>query len=614
MTNYDPPTTYKHTDTSDEIDLGKIFDALKRQWLPLLILPVAVGVSAYLNSARQPPVYTATSKLMAAPLDTSNKALMGSGASATQLPQGVVTEVARSNKGVGYMQEVITQSGLPKQLKQQINRSLSDELANSAFGRIQVKSRVDNYGRGVYELTAAAETADAARVLANAASVAVRRWDINRVKEGVVHAQNNIQKQIDNIDTRLKALAPNSIEARSLTSAKGQLLLDLSQAMVLESAVTGSLTNLAAATTPSGPSAPRPTRSAILAALLTLFVTSAIIVVIDQLRRRVRVSADLLQLGLTVLGEFPKVKWDQWGPELSGKKTVLGLGKREDSDAIKNARRQQTVGQARNGDLYQSAGYSRVHLDANIEALHAASGQTGKPAIVAVTSARPGEGKSSMVASLAVAYAIAERRVLVIDMDIHLPQQHEIWSLEDAEAVLLPGSFDAQAFTVEKALANPDYAAAYRTTIGVDVLLARQKQDSSDKNGITKERVPALLGARHLPALLERWSQGYDIVLIDTPPILALSDAFMVTRHADGLVLVIESGKTKFQEVRRVLQDVKTNHTRVLGTILNKVPIDMHGYYSYDYKYGNQTKSHSHKSTDENKEYFVTPRPPKDKH
>lgn len=529
----------------EEIDLGQILDALKRNWRWLLLAPAVVAGATYFWFREKPPVYIATAKLMAAPADTNNRLLTGTGANASQLPEGAVNEVARSPKVVNHIQNLVAGSGLPKAVKKNINRRLRRELSAGTFGSIAIKSKVDLYGRGVYEITANSGTPDAARVLANSSSLAIRTWDANRLKGGIVQAKNNINNQIKSIENSLKTDLSGA-ERQSLVAAKGQLLLDLSQATAMERAIVGSLSMLSEATTPSAPSAPKPMRNAVLAALLTLFMTASIVSVIDIIRRKIRSAGDLVNMGFNVLGEFPKLAY---------------------------IARDQTTHAARSGDLQQPAGFTRVHLDANIEMLHMDNYGEVRPAMITVTSARPGEGKSSMVAALATAYASSQRRVLIIDMDMHRPQQQKMWRLDGAPLVPLPKSIEARSGYISEAIEEPDYAGAFSVGPNIDVLPTK----------IERNQAAALISKPHFGKLLERWSQGYDIIIIDTAPVLAVSDAFAIARHTDGLVVVVEHAQTTYQELRKVEQDISVNRIRVLGAILNKLPRKSLDKYRYNY-------------------------------
>ena len=224
---------------------------------------------------------------------------------------------------------------------------------------------------------------------------------------------------------------------------------------------------------------------------------------------------------------------------------------------------------ARRGKFYESTGFVRVNLTAAVP-------QT--PAIITVTSARPGEGKSTAVAAAAVSFALAGKRVLIIDLDLHRPAQHEFWSLGGRQWIPLPGATEGHQTSVVQALEHPETASAVDVGDGIYVLPAGEKG----------RRAESVLNDANFPVLIHRWAQGYDIVLIDTPPVLAVSDAFIVARHSNGLMLVVASDETSVPELQRVMRDAQSTDTKLLGIVLNKVRRNEQGYsYAYEYSSSN---------------------------
>lgn len=521
-----------------EIDLSQLFLALRRAWLPLLLLPTLLAAGTYLLAKRQPPVYQASSSVMSTMPDNSNRMLSGASVTASQLPEGAVQEVVHSASTVQRVTGIINASTLPSALKTRITKDLKAELARESYQRVRVQARLDLYQRGVYDLTATAESPQAAQVLANAATQALLTWDQERARLNVARARKNIQEQLDNVTKRLNTLPAGSVEQQSLIAARGQLVLDLSQATVFEGGATGSLTLLKEANAPSRSVSPRPTRNAVLVWLLTLLLGTGVVLLRQVLRQKVQSSADLLGLGIPVLGELPR---------------------------LNRAARSSTVKQAKQGQLYEPAGFVRVNLSGLLP---------GEHKLIAVSSARPGEGKSSLVAAIATSFAQSGKRVLIIDVDLHRPSQHEFWPLAGQPWVALPGSTEARQTSVVQAIEEPFTASAVDAGEGVHLLPA----------GTVGRRAAALLSNPDFPVLLRRWAQGYDVVLLDTPPVLALADAFVVAQHTDGMLLVVESGQTTVTEIQRVMQTMQTTNTRLLGMVLNKVRRGEAGYvYSYNY-------------------------------
>ncbi len=528
--------------SSDDIDLLHVLQVLRRGWIPLLTAPLLLGAATYVLSSQQAPTFESTTSLMSTMQDNSNDVLRGSQVVASQLPQGAVDEVVHSRASVTRMQKAIEASDLPAEIKRAINLDLGTELANDKYSRVTVKSRLDQQQRGVYDLRSSAESPEAARVLADAAAQALLAWDVERARTGVTRARQNIQQQVDALNQRINALPKGSLEAQSLIAARGQLLLNLSQATVFEQGASGNLTLLAEANAPRRPVSPKPLRNAALVLLLSLFAGAGLALLLDALRRRVRSTADITALGAPVIGEVAR---------------------------LPRTKRGQVVGLTRTGALYEAAGFIRVNLATHLPA-------TG--AVLVVTSSRPGEGKSTVAAMTATTFASTGKRVLLLDMDLHRPSQHEYWSRAGRPWVPLPGNTGALRGDIATALQHPRQASAIDLGGDLHFLPA----------GETGRRSAALLSMPELPELLRQWATEYDIVIVDTPPVLALADAYNIGRHADGVMLVVESGETSVPEVQKVLTNFATTGMPLLGVVVNKVDRATQGYY-YSYGYSPRT-------------------------
>ncbi|ASN82935.1 AAA family ATPase [Deinococcus ficus] len=523
----------------NDVDLSKVLSVLKRHWLPLLLIPSLTAGGTYALLNRVPPTYQAGTSIMSGGTSNGNLALNGAIVSATQLPEGAVDSVIHSRALVEQVIGAVQSSSLPPQLKSEIASDLRAELSSGQYRRLQVRTKIDNQQRGVYTLTSTAESPAAARVLANAATQSLLQWDVDRVRIGVTQARRNLQDQLDNLTARLATLPPNSVERDSLVAARGQLLLSLSQATVLEQGAIGSLVRLAEANDPSRPIAPKPLRNAVLAFLLALFATAGSVLLRDSLRRKINAPADLPP-GLPILGSVPRLK----------------------------SRKRSAVLQNDHSGAYEAGGFIRVNVLAKLEG-------HSHPVIV-VTSPGPFNGKSTVTAMMAKALAEGGRRVLLIDLDLHRPTQHEFWPVAGLEWRPLPEAVttpNAQRSILDAA-AHPDQASVLAVAENIDLLPAQ---------AVSRQVVTALNNL-NLMQQIRTWAQQYDAVLLDTPPVLALSDALLLGQASDGVVMVASSGETSTQELERAVDAFTATQGRLLGVILNKVPRSSEGYAYYSYR------------------------------
>jgi len=182
------------------------------------------------------------------------------------------------------------------------------------------------------------------------------------------------------------------------------------------------------------------------------------------------------------------------------------------------------------------------------------SAKDGKrPRVIVVTSANPGEGKTTVACNLALALAEIGDSVLLIDSDLRRPRLHEIfgfhnrWGLTD----LLKG----------KAAPSGCEALVYKTSFRNLSLLP---------SGTLTSNVSALLHSQRAFDLFYRMREEFDTVVIDSPPMLQMPDARVLARYSDGVVLVVHAARTAREEAAAVSRRLSDDGTRVLGTILNQ--------------------------------------------
>jgi capsular exopolysaccharide synthesis family protein len=185
------------------------------------------------------------------------------------------------------------------------------------------------------------------------------------------------------------------------------------------------------------------------------------------------------------------------------------------------------------------------------------------PSVMVITSSVPDEGKSTTAANLAIAFAEAGRRVLLMEADLRRPRIADYFGLEGAA-----GLSNVLAGQVEL-----DEVVQPWGSRGLRVL----------PSGSVPPNPSELLGSHNMTALLERLRAGYDVILIDTPPLLPVTDAAVVAASADGAVLVIRSGKTPQARVRTAVASLRAVDSRVLGCVLNMQPSNADADYTYYY-------------------------------
>lgn len=186
-----------------------------------------------------------------------------------------------------------------------------------------------------------------------------------------------------------------------------------------------------------------------------------------------------------------------------------------------------------------------------------------------VTSPQPGEGKSTTVANLAIAFAQLRKRTLLIDADLRKPAQHNVFGLSRG-----PGLSEYLIGDTE------------------DFNLLVHKTKVQSLHIVTAGGLPPnpseLLGSSRMSDLVAKLEQEWDIILFDSPPIVAVTDASMISGEIDGLILVVKAGSTDRSAVDRALDTITNVKAPLIGVILNGAsPETLAGKYSYYYSYYN---------------------------
>ncbi len=182
-----------------------------------------------------------------------------------------------------------------------------------------------------------------------------------------------------------------------------------------------------------------------------------------------------------------------------------------------------------------------------------------------VTSAGPDEGKSTTSANLAITFAQANQRVVLIDADLRRPSLHRMFELSNLVGLtdVMVGSVDLQEVLLPTA------------QNGLSVL----------PTGPIPPNPAEMLGSPRMSELLDQLNQLADFIIIDAPPILAVTDAAVLSSLVDGVILVAASGEVKRDMAQQAVSRLEAVKARMLGVVLNGVEDESSGYYSY-YYYG----------------------------
>lgn len=227
--------------------------------------------------------------------------------------------------------------------------------------------------------------------------------------------------------------------------------------------------------------------------------------------------------------------------------------------------------------------------------------------IFAVSSANPGEGKSTTSSNIAIALAQGGNKVLLIDADMRKAVQHKIFGLKNKKGLSSAISKMAQ----------------------LEECIQKNVMDNLDvmTSGPVPPNPSELLASENMGAILEQLSQEYSMILIDTPPVNVVTDAMELAKYSSGIIVVLKYGSTTNDDIEDSIKKIEFAKMNMLGFIMNDVKTKRSGYYSkYKYKdkyyykkgygygyggYGSKPETNDTAATEEVKEETVSKETPK---
>ena len=186
--------------------------------------------------------------------------------------------------------------------------------------------------------------------------------------------------------------------------------------------------------------------------------------------------------------------------------------------------------------------------------------------VIVVTSSEAGEGKSTTAGNLAISFSQAQKKTIMIDCDLRKPSLHKKFRISNMVGLsdLLKGKESLK-------------EAVHKYNDYLDILTS----------GKVPPNPSEMLGSRSMENLIERLKNEYDMIIIDSAPLQAVTDAQILSRKADGTILVVRAEKTKRDSVMQAKELLKKVDANILGVVLNGVENIRKKYYYY---YGTEEK------------------------
>ncbi|GGL98397.1 P-loop NTPase [Deinococcus aerophilus] len=494
-------------DRPQDLDLSSLLRVLRRAALPILIVALAVSTLVYFYSSTRPAVYQATASLSALPTSGGNSVINNTLVTAPQLPPGVVARAMRSPAVVDGAVSRLQAAVPDSPARRAFVEGLQLEARTGRRELVRLSTDVNQDFVGVYEISALAATPQLAQAAANSFSASLLEWDRQRALTGITRARQNLVTQRADLTARI-ARGGNALDLRTLEQLRLDIVERLQQVEVLEQTVSGTLNALASATPPTDPAAPRPLRDTLLSFAACVFFGTLLAFALDQMKQRIRGLEDLRSFGLPVLGTLPPLPFRSADPT-------------------------RVIQAIRHGLFREQMEFVRVGVMSSL-------GNLPSSPIIVVSSGQVGEGKSTVTAGLAYTMAEHGMRVLVVDADIFRRRQENLW---------LAASRGREAQTHQMG----EHQLRTGVADGIDLLTVQT----------------STLNTPMLELTVRTRSRDYDVVLVDTPPVLKIADTLVLASHLDGLVVVTDP-QTSHAQIRRVIEDTGRLGVPVLGLVLNR--------------------------------------------
>lgn len=511
----------------------------RRKWTimfsALLVAAVALG-----SSLLQTPIYAGTAKILLQPRSTDTLFNPNTGQRADPV-RSVDTEI-----------EVLKSQPVQDAVRQQLGRAPA--VSANAVGQTDVI-------RVVAESPKPQQAAKVANAYANA-YVDFRRKqavdDLLAASEQIQAKVANLQNQIDALDAQIAKAPPDQQAAvrANLGPQKDTLLQQqsvvkqrLDQVQLNADLTSGRGQLVGSAPVPKSPIKPTTKRNVVLALIVGLMLGVGVAFLREHLDDSIKTKDDLDKAtpGLPVIGLIPAVTG--WKDKDRPQVVSLLDSRSPASEAYRTLR----------------ASIQFLTLDKTVR-------------IIQMTSPGAQEGKTTTLANLGVALASAGRRVAIVDCDLRRPRMHSFFGLSNAVGL-------TSVLVGESPLATALQEVPKQPRL---FLLA---------SGRLPPNPAELLSSKRTAEVLDALAGQVDFVLIDTPPLLPVSDALVVSGRADATLLTCYAGGTTRKEVTRAVELLRQVDAPLIGTILNGVTADgPYGYYYYYSSQGNGAKANDPKA------------------
>jgi capsular exopolysaccharide synthesis family protein len=401
----------------------------------------------------------------------------------------------------------------------------------------------------VIAITATSRVPSRAALVANLYANAFVRYRQQVATSSLTSAEEQLRSQISALANQIRSFGrnPASAAASALLNQEAVLKEQLAQMQVSGASNTGEVELVTPATTPVSPSSPKPVQDALLGLAAGLALGFGAAFLRESLDDRLASKEAAERAG---------------GAPVLAMTPLVSAGRRPEPTVATVAEPNSPAAEAYRS-LRTSLQFAR---------------QERRLRVIVVTSPAVGDGKTSTLANLGVVFAQADERVLLVSCDLRRPKIGEYFGLD--ERVGLTSVLLGQD-TLEEALVPVP---------GIDRLTLLPA-------GPIPPNPAELLNGSGVRDIFVRLSEHFDLVLVDSPPVLPVTDAAILSQYADATLMLAAAGQTRRADLHRAAEKLDQVGTKILGIVLNKVTKQTgreYGYgsgYGYGYEYKPYRKS-----------------------
>ena len=529
-------------DVEEPLDLRHYFDVLwRRKWLIIACAVIVTGVAVAL-SVRETPMYRASTELLLQGNDAEQR-LGGAQVNVGAAQNRVQTEIGVADSDL-------------------VRRAVTEELGFRPDIDVSAQGETD-----IIEISATSPEPETAAEVANTYAEVYVDWRRERTIEDLLAAQQTVQAEIDSLQEQLTALqqpiedletelfvaeteddrelvrgriaeleAQTQAERTSLENTLALYRSEMSSLQVSQRITrTGGVQIISQANVPADPYAPKPLQNGLFGVVVGLMLGVGFAFLRETLDDRIRTREELERVtGWPTIGLIPVI------PRAKDGKGDLATLESPTGPAAEAYRSLRTA--------VQFIGLERP-LDT-----------------VQITSAKPSEGKTTTAANLAITLAQAGKRVILLDADLRKPRLHKEFGFENSAGfttMLLDSNLASNAF--------------HRTRVPNLVVVP---------SGPPPPNPSELLSLQATRQVLGLLRDECDVLVIDSPPVLPVTDPLILSGYVDGVIVVADANSAEAKSLTRTRELLEQVNANVVGISVNQIDAEAGYGYGYGYGYG----------------------------